>query len=171
MCPCEALSFWQRLAHSFCRQFCSRLHKRYVDGEPLRGTAGRPPLLEATAVASAQAEVVHRDQQELNALTPAQLSGLIQRFRIAQCVANGGNDRQKPPPLSKSSRLRYQHILAPEVVLSAASRSDTRARSVMEIQNPITVNAAFSQFQHLPKALMLSLDALAVQFGKGMNSN
>jgi hypothetical protein len=105
----------------------------------------------------------------LVSLDSVNINLLIDKMRLQEIVANNGNNLVVLPPLDRKTRALYIARIAPDTIAQAQSRSATRAKAAISIQNPISVYAMWKHFAHIHPALQLNIDALAVQLGKGFN--
>jgi hypothetical protein len=156
-----SLLFWPFLV--------SRLRSRHQSNEPLTGKAPhRPPALSSDSITAA-AEEVRGGDMALVSLDSVSINRLIDKMRLQEIVANNGNNLVVLPPLDRKTRALYVARIAPDTIAQAQSRSATRAKAAISIQNPISVYAMWKHFAHIHPALQLNIDALAVQLGKGFN--
>jgi hypothetical protein len=109
-----------------------------------------------------------KEDLELNSRTAKGFAELVRAGRAQERADQNFNSHVDPLPPSRSTMTRLRKRIVPDSVEAGVFKTSTRARAIMEVQNPITCASVVFHMQNVLPEVFLSLDNVGVEIGDKM---
>jgi AraC-like DNA-binding protein len=147
-----------------------RAHMKCKQGKSLApNKGGRPKFYSSTTIAAAQATIRQNDMAGSSSDSYNAIIKVVNAQSMKEFADSGQNTHVAAPKPSRSTIARVVHLVSPEVSRSRSVKNFTRVRSLLEIQNPITVASLMHCMADIPPQLMFSSDNVGVLIGDSFN--